>query len=446
MSTRTRREVLGAGIFVGGTLLARPLEALVSRLAEGSRLDTPGYGALAPVNDGTTGLPLLQLPSGFRYLTGGWRGDPLDNGFPTPSAHDGMAAFPYRGTRIRLVRNHEVTTGPLFAASGVYDSGGGGGTTTLEFDVEEGRFTAAFGSLSGTVRNCAGGATPWGTWLTCEESLLDSAHQPLQHRHGYVFEVPIDGEAGGVALTGLGRFVHEAVAVDPASGIVYETEDQDEAGLYRFTPGVPGHLAAGGRLEMLAIEGRRRFDLRGRQPAGVRYPVTWVPINRPDPRSGPGVFAQGRDRGGATFARLEGACESGGRIYVTSTSGGAAKCGQVWEFDPAAQELRLVFESPSRDLLDMPDNVCPSPRGGLVLCEDNSSHPSVHGLTTDGRVFRFARNNVILAGHPRVADGDYRNGEFAGATFSPDGRWLFVNVQRPGFTAAITGPWEQGLI
>ena len=163
-------------------------------------------------------------------------------------------------------------------------------------------------------------------------------------------------------------------------------------------------------------------------------------------RDGGGVFAQGFKAGGAIFARLEGAWYTEGKVFVTSTDGGAAKMGQVWELDVDRQELRLVFESPGADVLNMPDNLTVSPRGGLVLCEDGTLNPCIHGLSPDGRLFRFARNAVRLAGERNGITGDYTASEFAGATFSPDGRWLFVNIQTPGITVAITGPWEKGLM
>ena len=146
------------------------------------------------------------------------------------------------------------------------------------------------------------------------------------------------------------------------------------------------------------------------------------------------------------FSRLEGAWFGDGRLFVTATSGGDARMGQVWEVDPKAETLRLVFESPGADVLNMPDNVCVSPRGGLVICEDNDVRPCIHGLTRDGQIFKFARNNSQLPEPRNGLSGDYSMSEFAGATFSPDGRWLFVNAQRPGITFAITGPWEAGVI
>jgi secreted PhoX family phosphatase len=120
--------------------------------------------------------------------------------------------------------------------------------------------------------------------------------------------------------------------------------------------------------------------------------------------------------------------------------------GQVWELDIKAQQVRVVYQSPGEGTLNMPDNITVSPRGGLVLCEDGTANPCVHGLTRDGRIFRFVRNNVVLTGERNGIKGDFRNREFAGATFSPDGEWLFLNIQSPGITLAITGPWQKGLV
>lgn len=438
---------------MAGMAITLPLNALrESVLRHGVIGDEPGYGPLMPAKDDFTGLPLLQLPDGFRYVSFGWTGDVLAGGARTPTAHDGMAAFDGPDGVVHLVRNHELETDVAFDVEHAWDSGAGGGATTVAFDPVAGRSLRAWASLAGTLRNCAGGPTPWGSWLSCEETVLGPIDRPtLAERHGYVFEVPSDGVASPTPLTAMGRFVHEAVAVDPATGIVYQTEDADNAGLYRYVPTIPGRLAAGGRLQMMAVRGRPRADLRSRQIRNVPMGVYWVDIERPDVAT-PGrgnertVFQQGMLSGGATFARLEGAWHADGKIYVTSTSGGDARMGQVWELSPAADELRLVYESPGAYELNMPDNLTVSPRGGLVLCEDGTSNPCVHALTRDGRIARFARNNVVLAGEHNGISGDFRSSEFAGATFSPDGRWLFVNVQRPGFTVAITGPWHRGPI
>ncbi|MDX1396354.1 MAG: DUF839 domain-containing protein, partial [Gemmatimonadota bacterium] len=261
------------------------------------------------------------------------------------------------------------------------------------------------------------------------------------------FEVPAaaDEQTPAVPLRDMGRFVHEAVAVDPATGIVYETEDVNRrAGFYRFTPRTPGRLNDGGALEMLAIAGRPEADLRRGQRTGAWLPVDWVPIEDPDPEGAEAdastVFNEGRGKGGARLSRLEGCWYGDGSIYFHSTNGGEAQSGQVWRYVPEQDALVLVFESPDAEVLDAPDNLTVSPRGGLILCEDATGSSRLHGLTVDGEIFEFARN--ILNGR-----------EFAGATFSPDGRILFVNIQGDldsfgpgnlGMTFAIRGPWEEG--
>jgi uncharacterized protein len=445
----TRRSFLAAA---GLSAFAAPLEALRLRLAAGIPvLDGTGYGPLLPVKDATTGLPLLELPEGFRYLTFGWTGDAMDNGRPTPAAHDGMAAFGGADGTVVLVRNHEVSASPAFGDR-PYDAQAGGGTTTLVFDPTKERVVSMRPSLSGTFRNCAGGATPWGSWLTCEETVISpGAQNPTTKQHGYVFEVPAAGVSNAEPLEAMGCFVHEAVAVDPASGIVYETEDRAQAGLYRFVPKTPGRLADGGTLQMLAIDGRPRFDTSRGQRQGASFGVHWVEIPEPDrphvdaaAGDANGVRMQGVNRGGAIFSRLEGASFGDGRLFVTATDGGDARMGQVWELDVRNQRLRLVLESPGPQLLNMPDNLCLSPRGGLVVCEDGTAVPSVHGLMRDGRIFRFARNAIALAGERNGIAGNFSAREMAGATYSPDGQWLFLNVQTPGITFAITGPWAEG--
>jgi secreted PhoX family phosphatase len=436
----------------GAAAFAAPLYALSARLHAGlPAADTLGYGPLRPVKDATTGLPLLELPAGFRYLTFGWTGDPLDDRRRTPPLHDGMAAFPGADGQVVLVRNHEIAMSPAFDGR-PYDPQAGGGTVTLVFDPRAEKIVSMRASLSGTIRNCSGGPTPWGTWLTCEESVLGPAPEsPLTKPHGYIFEVPTVGASTAEPLVQMGRFVHEAVAVDPTTGIVYETQDQVQSGLYRFVPKTRGKLAEGGRLQMLAIDGRPRFDTSRGQRAAATYGVHWVDIEEPDrahvdPAAGDmrGVLQQGLDKGGAIFSRLEGAWYGDDRVWVTATSGGDARMGQVWELDVKQDRLRLVFESPASQSLNMPDNLCLSPRGGLAVCEDGTGVPCIHGLMRDGRLFLFARNNTRLAGERNGIAGDFTNREFAGITYSPDGQWLFVNVQTPGMTFAITGPWAEG--
>jgi uncharacterized protein len=459
MSNSSRYSGVGRRSFLARSAMATSavglggmFSALVARGPQhprNGRGPSPDYGPLEPAIDETTGLPLLLLPNAFRYLSFGWTGDPISGGLLTPAAHDGMAAFPAGHGRVHLVRNHEVGDGPdAFAPGLAYDPQAGGGTVTLAFDTLRGRVDDAWASISGTVRNCAGGATPWGSWLTCEETTLGVGTGDLTQPHGYILEVPADGTGNPIPYKEMGRFSHEAVAIDPVTGFVYETEDSgNNSGFYRFRPSRPGVLSEGGILEMLAISGEPQYDTRTGQ-TGDWLEVEWRTIDVPDPGVPTGmtsVFSQGFAAGGARFGRLEGAWYGNSRIYFVSTSAGNAGQGQVWEFDPLNERLRLLFESPSADVLNAPDNLCVSPRGGLVLCEDGSGTEYVHGLTTDGVIFRFAENNVDLRTTPvnGFAD-DYRGSEFAGACYSPDGKWLFVNIQSPGITFAITGPWGSG--
>ncbi|MGE0353816.1 MAG: alkaline phosphatase PhoX [Gemmatimonadales bacterium] len=447
-----RRQFLGRSALAGGALIG--IEGLMARGGLRSH-PLPGmprgdYGDPVPARADNTGEWLLALPPGFRYTAFGRTGEPMADGRPTPPSHDGMAAFAHAG-KIRLVRNHEVQTiagGPVRAigdATRSYDPACGGGTTTVVVDPATRLPERTFVSLSGTNTNCAGGPTPWGSWISCEEIVIGTS-RGLSQKHGYCFEVPAsaDAEVEPVPLRAMGRFVHEAVAVDPATGIVYETEDALTAGFYRFQPSTRDRLAAGGRLQMLAVQDRPGYDTRRGQAAGVVLPVRWVDIGDPDPANAEqdrlAVYHQGVAQGAATFGRLEGCFHGAGRIYLNSTNGGDAGLGQVWEYRPVGGDggqLRLVFESDSPTVLNAPDNICMSPRGGLVLCEDHGGGDMhLRGLTRDGRVFDFARNIVP----------DHETSEFAGSTFSPDGTTLFVNIQTPGITFAIWGPWAEGAL
>ncbi|MCP9943867.1 PhoX family protein [Streptomyces somaliensis] len=409
-----RRALLrGAAVAAAASV---PFQALAARTAAAApaKLEfDAGYGPLRPVRDQATGLELLQLPRGFEYISYGWTNDPMDDGVPTPGAHDGMAAFRY-GDRVHLVRNHERGAGTAFTAP-AYDPAAGGGTTTLVFDPDAGRWLESYGSLGGTLRNCAGGPTPWNTWLTCEETFSTNAGK----RHGYVFEVASQGKGNPEPYRAMGRFNHEAVAVDPVTGYVYETEDRGDASLYRFVPAVPGDLSRGGRLEALRI-GTGRYDTRGDGEKAYGT-VSWVPVEDVDPAEDTVRF-QAQANGAAVFSRLEGAWYGNDRIYVITTDGGPARQGQVFELDPATDEFRVLFASPGAEVLNAPDNMCVSPRGGLVLCEDGGGTEYVHGLTTGGEIFRFAANNVDLragTAGKAVAAADHRGSEWAARSSSP---------------------------
>ncbi len=458
MSENTRRNFLRQVAHgVRGAAIGAAFTELTARLAVAQTTETTaGFGPLQPTLDRSTGLPLLQLPEGFEYCSFGWTGDPLSDGSPTPPEHDGMAVIHETEDEIVLCRNHELSEpGQAFQQDRAYDNAGSGGCTNLVFDRKKQQFVSAKASLSGTVKNCAGGVTPWNSWLSCEETVAGPGEvqengRRFEKEHGFVFDVPVDGVTDPQPIKSLGRFSHEALAVDQDSGAVYLTEDATTAGLYRLTPDQPTDLAAGGRFEMLAAKSTP--DCRRQMQRNQILDVHWVEVpdrlraHSPGTNDGSGVYRQGKQRGGLTFARLEGCAMHDGRVFVTATSGGDAQSGQVWQYDPAEEQLKLLFESPGSDILDMPDNMTVSPRGGILLCEDGDRIPQrMHVLTTSGKLFALASNNMVLNGaHGHT--GDFRGSEWAGATFSADGKWLFANLQKPGVTFAITGPWADHLI
>ncbi len=408
---------------------------LVADVSEG------GYGPLERAG------PDLKLPAGFRYKKFGISDSIMSDGYPTPTAHDGMGAFPMPNGNIRLIRNHEVGGRPLGVpiVDVVYDLLTGGGTVSLEIDPNTRELVRDFVSLSGTAVNCAGCVTPWGSWLTCEEITVGPEYG-VDRAHGYVFEVPASAEepVQPVPLKAMGRFVHEAAAVDPTTGAVYLTEDQWRAGFYRFLPerpyrnGEPADLTAGGELQMLAVVGKSQLDTDLGQDVGRPLPVRWVTIFDPDPDNAvdthDAVFRQGWSQGGARFSRIEGCFYGDEGIYFSCTNGGRADLGQIWHYRPLGSddgELTLLFESPSQSVLDSPDNLCVTPRGMVLITEDGRYSNYVRVLTPSGKIFNFAENTA-------------NRSELAGPTFSPDGQTLFLNIQRPGATYAIWGPWERG--
>jgi secreted PhoX family phosphatase len=318
---------------------------------------------------------------------------------------------------------------------------------------------------------------PWGSWITCEETVngpdvgpdfTGTSNVPLTQPHGFIFEVPVDGRSDGQPITAAGRFAHESVAFDPHEGMLYMTEDDFgfASGFYRYKPAEnpmqTGRLGNGGRLQMLAVKGRPNVNLAAAQPLRATYQVEWVDIDDPAPTFPAGttndqalsyVASQGWAQGAAYFSRLEGSVYDNGVVYFTATQGGGPAetstgpiadgfgngSGQIWAYHTRAGILQLLYESPGPDVLDLPDNVTTSARGTLVVCEDNVNDNYVRGLTRGGQLFDIALNRLRSK-----TNVDRSNDEFAGSTFSPDGHTLFVNIQASaGMTFAIWGPWER---
>jgi uncharacterized protein len=491
-----RRTILKGTAALSSLSVIAAFDGFSSKHAQATEAVIPGrspYGPISPVKDLATGLPLLQLPKGFIYKSMGWTGDRMSNGQPVPPRHDGMAAIAVRGrsffsNELVLIRNHENGVGAqigntLYDSSSVSVNGTsgtlGGGTTNIR--LRGLRMESIEPSLGGTLVNCAGGATPWGTWLSCEETGLDLTENGGL-KHGYVFEVsPISGRTTGRPLVGLGRFSHEAVAIDPRTNAVYLTEDdRNKSGLYRFVPndrsGRHGCYENGGKLQAARVVGEPNASLLTPK-LDDRYRIEWVDIPNPDAdravfvasgvaanATASGPFLQAWERGALRMSRGEGAWYARGKIFFTDTSAGLDATGAigrgdgaVWVYDIARSELRSIFVSNNPVAGNNPDNITISPRGGIVLCEDGGGVEDefgfgdrLLGLQGDGESYIFAKNNVVLeaadivrAGKKVEAD-DYRGTEFCGACFDPFGSILFVNLQSPGITFAIAGPWQRG--
>ncbi len=456
--------LFSGGLALAGSSLGRRSD-IFAQTGDLGKFRAPGFGPLMPTAAKNTGETMLSLPKGFEYNVLGRVKEIMSDGRPTPAAHDGMWTFKVKN-ELRIVRNHEVSNSSLpreNAAIGGryhYDEMAGGGTTTLVIDPRTNTVIRDFVSLSGTMINCAGGPTPWGSWISCEETTLGAAVRTrasdgrktggFPKPHGYCFEVPAaaNSEVVPVPLKAMGRFVHEAVAVVRKTGVVYLTEDYNPSGFYRFIPKRKERLAEGGTLQMLAVDGQRAYDTRKGQKMGQPpLAVSWVTINDPDPESADvdpiAVHKQGAAIGGAAFSRLEG-CEidAKGNAYFTATSGGETRGGQIWIYSPNGADrgyLRLAFESPAPEILHMPDNISLMPKSDLLfICEDSDysgqeSRNHLRILTADGRIADFARNN----------SKDFPRSEFAGSCFSPDGTTLFVNLQSAGVTLAIRGDWKK---
>lgn len=403
---------------------------------------------------------LLDLPEGFSYRVISQLGDRMDDGFVVPDHADGMGCFPLDGRRVALVRNHELRpkhldVGPIRGAReslAAYDRVAAGdalpgGTTTIVYDMLAGRVEAQHLSLLGTIRNCAGGTTPWGSWLSCEEDVTRAGGEVGQD-HGWVFEVPAKqrGLAEPVALKAMGRFNHEAAAVDPRTGIVYLTEDRDDSLFYRFLPDAKGELARGGRLQALALQDVRGGDdsrnwSGGEMPIQTWLAARWIDLAGTDSPDDD-LRMRGHANGAMRFARGEGAHYGDGSVYFCCTSGGAAKLGQVMRYRPSPVEgqsgeldapgaLQIFVESDDPQMFNFGDNLTVAPNGHLIVCEDQYTlfvDNHLRGVTPDGALYTFARLDAQT--------------ELAGACFSPDGSTLFVNVYSPAKTLAITGPWK----
>ncbi len=431
--------------------------ALHSRRVSAATLaDATRFGAPVPDPAG-----ILDLPRGFSYRIVSQFGQTMSDGRQVPNSADGMGCTTLPDGRLCLMRNHELGTDELehgacpvgssgdAAAFDCYRGGGGealpGGVSTIildraSLDVEE-----QYLALVGTIYNCSGGLTPWGTWLSCEED-VSRAGGKHKEDHGWVFEIPVapGGLVSAAPIRAMGRFNHEAAVVDPASGAVFMTEDRQDSLFYRFLPAVPGQLHRGGRLQALALVDPALSDTRNwTRPllaAGGWHEVRWIDLDEVEsPRDD--LRKRGARAGATIFARGEGVHSGDGEIYFTCTSGGPARRGQIMRYRPSPAEgtaaeaarpghLQLFVETTDPEHFSFGDNLSVAPNGDLMVCEDRrGSRPAnwLRGVTPEGKVYPFARVSAAT--------------KVSGVCFAPDGQTMFLNLYNPARTIAVRGPF-----
>lgn len=481
-----------AGRIQRRTFLGWSAASALQLYVQGCRQVVRSDSALTPENPVTevgfgplmdAGAGLLDLPKGFSYRILQRDGVPMADGHSMPPQPDGMACFQGGDGRWVLLRNHELGDRFFLDRYGFSASMYAGGTPPLP-NVDPGCYggvsrvvldpavlTAELRDsrgpvsrsvvdsrmvLAGTDSNCSGGVIPEG-WVSCEES--------SQEGHGYAYLVRPErvSLSEPERIASWGRFHREAVAHDPSTGIVYMTEDRRDGCFYRHIPNDPANHLGPGRLQALRIPGvpfTHRADGGGllvsdaeaalaqaAWPRGQRWAVDWVDIDDPE-ATRRACREQAMDQEATSFCRSEGVARAGTDVWFSASTAGPVRGGQIFRYIPGPNrdgggELVLEYEVLDRTVLSSPDNLTVAPWGDLVLAEDNydgklgAEHQHIRAMNSRGEIYDIARNR-----NNQVGDGS-PGAEFTGVCFSPDGRVLFANLQRPEqLTVAITGPWE----
>lgn len=369
-----RRAFLAAGLCGAATVMSGTLwqGAFASPGSSGSG----PYGALQPADQNG-----IQLPRGFSSRLVARSGATVPGtSFAWHDAPDGGSCFPTSDGGWIYVSNSEVRSR--------------GGASALRFRSDA-SIHSAYSILSGTNRNCAGGATPWGTWLSCEE--VD---------FGAVYETYPSGSRNGVRRPAMGLFKHEAAAADPQRKVIYLTEDEGKGCFYRFRPTAWGDLSRGD-LEVLV------------GPKGTTGAVSWKPVPAPQSTTTP---TRQQVAGVKRFNGGEGCYYSGGTCYFTTKGDN-----RVWAYDAVNQRLGLRYDAATANPAPLTggDNITASTFGDLYVAEDGGNM-EICIITQDGVVAPFLR---ILS---------QDSSEVTGPAFSPNGSRLYFSSQR-GKTGTIRG-------
>ena len=367
-----------------GAAMAATAGAGLVGCEKASVVTTADHGPLLPADANG-----LLLPAGFSSRVIATTGQVVaGTGYTWHTAPDGGACFPTANGGWIYVSNSETYPG---------------GAGMVRFDAG-GAIVEARRILDGTIGNCAGGATPWGTWLSCEE-----------YDAGQVFECDPTGVNPAVARPALGRFKHEAAAVDPGRGHVYLTEDAPTGGLYRFLPTTPGNLAAG-TLEVLTEVGNTLVW------STVPNPQSWLPTPTRDQVPGTKRFNGG-----------EGICFTDDCVWFTTKGDN-----KVWFYDIALNLCGPFYDAavaPAPQLTGV-DNITVKIgeiAGAVWYVAEDGGNMEIVGVQFDGKTYPLCRLTGVTGS------------EITGPAFSPDGSRLYFSSQRnPGRTYEITGPFLPG--